>query len=46
MIHDVAWLREHQDWPGLQTVVMVESKREIGERVERETRFYITSLLL
>jgi predicted transposase YbfD/YdcC len=27
-------------------VVMVESVREIGERIERETRFYITSLLL
>jgi hypothetical protein len=25
---------------------MVESVREIGERIERETRFYITSLLL
>ena len=25
---------------------MVESRREIGERVERETRFYITSLTL
>ena len=25
---------------------MVESKREIGEKIERETRFYITSLVL
>src|SRR5208337_2544097 len=46
VIHDVAWLRERHDWPGLQSVVMVESVREIGERIERETRFYITSLLL
>ena len=46
MIHDVAWLRERHDWPGLQSVIMVESVREIGERIERETRFYITSLLL
>ena len=45
-IHDVAWLQERHDWPGLKGVVMVESKREIGDKVERETRFYITSLVL
>jgi predicted transposase YbfD/YdcC len=42
--HDVAWLQERHDWPGLQGVIMVESMREIGDKVERETRFYITSL--
>jgi predicted transposase YbfD/YdcC len=45
-IHDVAWLQERHDWPGLQGVVMVESTREIAEKIERETRFYITSLVL
>jgi predicted transposase YbfD/YdcC len=45
-IHDVAWLQERHDWPGLQGVVMVESTREIAEKTERETRFYITSLVL
>jgi predicted transposase YbfD/YdcC len=34
------------DWPGLNAVVMVESTREIGDKIERETRFYITSLVL
>ena len=34
------------DWPGLQGVVMVESTRETGGKIERETRFYITSLTL
>jgi predicted transposase YbfD/YdcC len=29
----------------MQGVVMVESTREIGEKIERETRFYITSLI-
>jgi predicted transposase YbfD/YdcC len=43
-IHDVAWLQDRHDWPGLQGVVMVESTREIAEKIERETRFYITSL--
>ena len=44
--HDVAWLQERHDWPGLKGVVMVESTREIGDKIERETRFYITSLVL
>ena len=46
VIHDIAWLQERHDWPGLKSVVMVESTREIGDRIERETRFYITSLVL
>lgn len=46
VIHDVAWLQERHDWPGLRAVVMVESTREIDRRIERETRFYITSLAL
>jgi len=45
-IHDVAWLQQRHDWPGLRGVVMVESTREIGDKIERETRFYITSLVL
>jgi predicted transposase YbfD/YdcC len=45
VIHDVAWLQERHDWPGLQGVVIVESTREIGEKIEQETRFYITSLV-
>jgi predicted transposase YbfD/YdcC len=43
-IHDVGWLQERHDWPGLQGVVMVESTREMADKTERETRFYITSL--
>lgn len=51
VIHDVDWLNERHDWPGLQGVVMVESIREIPgaspetDKIERETRFYITSLV-
>lgn len=50
-IHDVAWLQERHDWPGLRGIVMVESTREIPgsspgtDKIERETRFYITSLV-
>jgi predicted transposase YbfD/YdcC len=46
VVHDVAWLQERHDWPSLKAVIVVESAREIGERVERDTRFYITSLAL
>jgi predicted transposase YbfD/YdcC len=46
VIHDVAWLQERHDWPGLKAIVMVESTRETGDKIEQETRFYITSLVL
>jgi len=43
VFHDIGWLQERHDWPGLKAVVMVDSKRESGAKVERETRFYVTS---
>jgi predicted transposase YbfD/YdcC len=46
VIEDVAWLQERHNWPGLKSVVVVESTRETGDKIERETRFYITSLAL
>jgi predicted transposase YbfD/YdcC len=46
VIHDVTWLQERHDWPGLKAVVVVESSRELADKIERETRFYITSLVL
>lgn len=45
VIHDVSWLKEHK-WPGLNGIVIVDSIRDTNGRIERETRFYITSLLL
>ena len=45
-IHDVDWLRERHDWPGLKGIVIVESQREIDGATTRQTRFYITSLTL
>ena len=43
VIHDVKWLQQRHDWPGLKAVVMVESSREISGKIEHETRFYVTS---
>jgi predicted transposase YbfD/YdcC len=46
VMHDVGWLQERHAWPGLKAVVMVESSREISGKIETETRFYITSLVM
>jgi predicted transposase YbfD/YdcC len=43
VFHDVGWLQERHNWPSLKGVVMVESERQIDAKLERETRFYITS---
>ncbi|WP_372090835.1 ISAs1 family transposase [Tistrella mobilis] len=34
------------DWPGLKSIVVVESTRRIGDKIDSETRLYITSLAL
>ena len=34
VIHDVAWLQERHNWPGLKAVVMVESSRETDGKIE------------
>ena len=46
VFHDIGWLQDDHQWPGLKSVVMVESKRETNGKIETETRFYITSLAL
>jgi predicted transposase YbfD/YdcC len=45
VFHDIAWLQERHNWPALKGVIMVESTREMGDKIEHETRFYITSLV-
>jgi predicted transposase YbfD/YdcC len=42
----VSWLQERHDWPGLTGVLIVESTRELANKTEQETRYYITSLSL
>ncbi len=46
VIHDTDRLQERHAWPGLKSIILVESTREISDKTERETRFYITSLVL
>lgn len=49
VIHDVGWLQQRHGWPALRGIVIVESRRELPaptRKIERETRFCITSLTL
>jgi predicted transposase YbfD/YdcC len=46
VIHDVGWIQERHGWPGLNAVAIVESTRETGGVIEKDTRFYITSLVM
>jgi len=46
VIHDVEWLQERHQWPGLKAIVVVDSSREINGKTEHETRFYLTSLVM
>lgn len=52
VIHDIDWLQKNHNWPGMKSVVIVESTREIPDanprtfKVEHEVRLYITSLVL
>src|SRR3546814_16213278 len=46
VIEDLDWLQRRHRWSGLKTVVMLESTREIGVKIEHETRLYISSLAL
>lgn len=41
---DIEWLGAKASWSNLQSVGMVESCREMGEKVEIDTRYFITSL--
>jgi predicted transposase YbfD/YdcC len=38
------WLRRRHDWPGMQSIAAVESRREVGEQVSVERRYFISSL--
>ena len=41
---DIAWLQERHNWCGLQSIIAVTAKREIGDKVTEETRYFISSL--
>jgi predicted transposase YbfD/YdcC len=40
----VEWLRQRHDWPGLQSIAVVDRRRQIGQEVTTERRYFISSL--
>src|SRR5712692_4319644 len=41
---ELEWLAQTEEWTGLQAVAMVESTREIGDKVSYERRYYLCSM--
>jgi len=41
----LGYLRDLPKWTDLRTIVMVKRERRLGDKVEREVKYYITSLL-
>lgn len=41
---DLDWLVQKGAWAGLQSVVMIESERHVGDTVSRQRRYFISSL--
>ena len=41
---DIKWLQDRHEWPGLNSIVMVEYASEATGETRSETRFYISSL--
>ena len=44
MTSDIDWLEAKADWPGLKSLGMVESTREVNGESSHEKRYYISSL--
>jgi DDE_Tnp_1-associated/Transposase DDE domain len=43
VIHDVEWLQQRHKWPGLKSVVIIDSEREINGKIEKERRPIVSS---
>ena len=45
--NDIDWLlARHKQWSSIKTIVRIDSVREINTRIERESRYFISSRLL
>ncbi len=40
----LSWLRKRQQWKGLKSVVRIISQRQLGETLEAQTRYFLSSL--
>lgn len=41
---DIEWLKAEHTWTGLKSIIAVTAKREIGDKITEETRYFISSL--
>lgn len=41
----LAFIRDYQKWTNLRTIVMIQTKRQLDEKVEYSTRYFISSLV-
>ncbi len=41
---DIDWLKKRHNWPGLHSIIAVTATRESGNKVSKETRYFISSL--
>lgn len=44
VLRNLKWIEVKDQWPKLNAIVRVDRKREIGDKVEEETKYFITSL--
>lgn len=44
VINDLKWIDEGQKWQGIQSIIKVDSSREIKDKITTETRYYISSI--
>ncbi len=44
VICDMDWISEREKWKGLQTIIKIDSTRIINDKIENESRYYISSL--
>jgi len=40
----IAWADEKRDWPGLMSIGIAESTRQIGDKTSKETRYFLTAI--
>jgi predicted transposase YbfD/YdcC len=45
VINDMDWIYESENWLGFKSIIKLDSQRIINEKIESETRYYISSLL-
>ncbi len=43
-VSEIEWLQGKENWSELKTIIMVESERDINDKISNETRHYISSM--